>query len=238
MLNKVIIILTFSLFSTFVYGVNTEIYSNGSISADTLSLFLSMGNRSLGSELANEFASIYIEEAKAEGVNWDIAFVQMCLETGFLKFGGLVDDTQNNYCGLGSFDNRQGASFPTIREGVRAHIQHLKAYSSFDKLNKKVLDPRFSLVKRGSATNITELAGRWAEDSRYGSKLISLLKRVNNLESRGDVFLATVPINNVYTVEPSSVDLENISSKVEEIDIKSNKNIDNSAKKKKVGWLG
>ncbi len=177
-----------------MYGVNDKIFSYGNSSTETLARFLSRGNNELGEELVYEFASIYIEEAKLEGINWDIAFVQMCLETGFLKYGGLVEVGQNNFCGLGSFDNKQGASFSTIREGVRAHVQHLKAYSSTEDLNGVLLDPRFHLVQRGSAQNVNELAGRWAEDPKYGKKIISLLQRINHIEN-GDVILkAEVPM--------------------------------------------
>ncbi|OQY38764.1 MAG: hypothetical protein B6229_05105 [Spirochaetaceae bacterium 4572_7] len=235
MLNKVNIILIFSVLVTNIYGVNTEIYSKGSSSAKTLALFLYMGNESLGAEQANEFANIYREEAKAEGINWDVAFVQMCLETGFLKYGGLIHNTQNNYCGLGSFDGKQGASFSTIREGVRAHVQHLKAYSSFDSLNKQLVDPRFGLVRRGSATNVIELAGLWAEDTKYGHKLISLLKRVKSLESRNEVFLATVPLLKVKEIEFNSIDNENTGAKNSK---NINNNIEKNIEKKKIGWLG
>ncbi|MCK4504561.1 MAG: glucosaminidase domain-containing protein [Candidatus Aegiribacteria sp.] len=37
-------------------------------------------------------AALYIEECAFEGVNSDVAFVQMCLETGFLSFQGLVTE--------------------------------------------------------------------------------------------------------------------------------------------------
>lgn len=177
-----------------MYGVNDIIFSPGNSSSETLAHFLSNGNGELGEELVNEFASIYIEEAKLEGINWDIAFVQMCLETGFLKYGGLVEIGQNNFCGLGSFDNKQGASFSTIREGVRAHIQHLKAYSSTEVLNGVLLDPRFHLVQRGSAQKVNDLAGRWAEDPKYGIKIISLLQKINHIEDREFILKAEIPM--------------------------------------------
>ncbi len=189
MLNKLIIIPILFSIMTSVYSLNTKISSPGSFSIETLSNFLASGNSKLGSELTEEFASIYIDEAKYEGINWDVAFIQMCLETGFLNYGGLVNDSQNNFCGLGSFDNREGASFPTIREGVRAHIQHLKAYSSTSDLNGELNDPRFHLVKRGSVIDVMGLAGTWAEDPEYGVKLTSLLKRAKYLEYRDSILV-------------------------------------------------
>lgn len=189
MINLILIIL---VFITNIFGVNEKIFSKGSLSPETLSQFLLSGNNNLSGELVEEFATIYIEEAKYEGINWDVAFVQMCLETGFLSYGGLVDKDQNNFCGLGSFNNRKGASFPTVREGIRAHIQHLKAYSSTEDLKNELLDPRFHFVKRGSAINATDLAGRWAEDPHYGIKLIALLEKVHFLE-KTDIVLNDIP---------------------------------------------
>lgn len=188
MFKRLIFIHYILLLSYSAFGLNDKIYSVGSSSVETLTRFLSSGNRELGDELVKEFATIYIEEAKHEGINWDVAFVQMCLETGFLKYGGLVDTGQNNFCGLGSFESNKGAVFSTIREGVRAHIQHLKAYSSTEDLNGSLLDPRFHLVQRGSATVVTDLAGRWAQDPKYGIKLLALLKKISIIES-GDMIL-------------------------------------------------
>lgn len=192
MIRKMLIISLFVVLTSVIYGESVKIYSDGKSAFRTLSLFLSKGNSSLGQELTDEFAKIYIEESKIEGINWDIAFVQMCLETGFLKYGGLVEPGQNNFCGLGSFDSKKGASFPTIREGIRAHIQHLKAYATEDDLVGELIDPRFHLVKRGSANDVMALAGRWAEDPKYGIKLKSLLKRMNYLEYEDSILLASL----------------------------------------------
>lgn len=205
-MHKRLILILLILLNSYIFGVNDKIFSTGSISPETLAQFLSNGNKELGDELVNEFATIYIEEATFEGINWDIAFVQMCLETGFLKYGGLVDIAQNNFCGLGSFNNHKGASFPTIREGVRAHIQHLKAYSSVENLNNTLLDPRFHFVERGSAQKVTDLSGKWAEDPHYGIKLIALLKKIHIIES-GDVVLraevpSDIPMGAEYISDP------------------------------------
>lgn len=230
MLRKSLWILLLVVVHTTLFGVNHNIYSEGKSSSHTLAKFLAHGNKKLGKELTYEFADIYIDEAKKEGINWDVAFVQMCLETGFLKFGGLVEDGQNNFCGLGSFDSKKGASFPTIREGVRAHIQHLKAYSTTDDLKGTLIDPRFHLVQRGSAKNVYDLAGRWAEDPKYGVKLYSLLKRVDRLNS-GDVVLRAeisagyepvknVDITEVEIVEPVVMVIEKDKVEVVEVETK------------------
>ena len=124
----------------------------------------------------------YVEESRAEGINSDCAFVQMCLETGFLQFGNLVTPEMHNYCGLGATggDNR-GVSFDTERLGVRAHVQHLHAYATTEDktLKRDLIDPRYGFVKpRGKSPTIAGLSGTWAADPDYAIKLEQLLVRL------------------------------------------------------------
>ena len=103
----------------------------------------------------------------------------MCVETNFLQFGGATQPTQNNFGGLGSLEgNPEGASFPSARIGVRAHIQHLKAYGSTEPLVNAVVDPRFSFVPRGVAPTLEGLTGRWSDDPSYDTKIRSRLQQL------------------------------------------------------------
>ena len=86
-----------------------------------------------------EFCKLYLEEGEAEGVRGDFAFCQSCHETGHFRYGGQVLQQQNNFAGIGATNNSpigKGAWFNSQREGVRAQIQHLKAYASFNPLKK------------------------------------------------------------------------------------------------------
>ncbi|NPD47559.1 MULTISPECIES: glucosaminidase domain-containing protein [unclassified Lentimicrobium] len=155
------------------------IMDQGKSEIDHLSAMLQFYNPKIKSDQANQMAKIYVEESIAEGVNHDIAFCQMILETGFLKYGGDVKSHQNNFCGLGATGNREaGEYFPDVRTGIRAHIQHLKAYASIENINHKSVDKRFRFVKRGSATTIYALQGKWATDPQYDQKLENLLERL------------------------------------------------------------
>ncbi len=108
---------------------------------------------------ALELATMYIEEGQAEGVRGDIAFAQSIHETGYFDFSGTVQPEQYNYAGLGSTASGiVGLSFNSPREGIRAQIQHLKAYASTSDLNQDCVDPRFELVSRGSAIHVEQLA--------------------------------------------------------------------------------
>ena len=95
-----------------------------------------------------KFCQIYVEEAKAEGIKVEVAFMQAMVETGWLKFGGAVQISQYNFAGIGALDGgAQGATFKTVREGVRAQIQHLKAYANEKPLNNTQVDPKVPFGK-------------------------------------------------------------------------------------------
>ncbi|MBO8169366.1 MAG: N-acetylmuramoyl-L-alanine amidase, partial [Thermoanaerobacteraceae bacterium] len=99
-------------------------------------------------------ADLYYSIAPKYGIRADVALCQACKETGFFRFGGLVKPEQNNFCGLGATGpGNPGHSFPDRATGVEAHIQHLYAYATKDPLpaGVKKMDPRFDLVRRGSA---------------------------------------------------------------------------------------
>jgi hypothetical protein len=155
----------------------SNIMTEGIRSEKFLSHFLNSYNKKMDKKRASELAQIYIEEAKNEGVNHDIAFAQMCLETGFLTYNGSVKPIQNNFCGLGATNKFEpGDSFESIRIGVRAHIQHLKAYADHQKINTLLVDKRFKFIKRGSAKTVQSLTGKWATDPDYGDKIDRLLE--------------------------------------------------------------
>ena len=156
-----------------------EIMTNGKMSCDELAYFLNSNNPKISIQQAKDISKLYINESKTEGVNHDIAFCQMCLETGFMKFNNVVNKNQNNFCGLGTInENVCGHKFNSEKEGIRAHIQHLKAYASNKSLNNDLLDKRFHFVKRGISPTIDNLSGRWAADPEYGEKIKSLLLRL------------------------------------------------------------
>ncbi len=156
------------------------IMGQGLMSQAQLVSFFIGNNPGADLERVTLLAALYIEEAAFEGVNSDVAFVQMCLETGFLRFGGLVTENMNNFCGLGAVSAEQrGHFFPDERTGVRAHVQHLKAYGSTAPLVGELVDPRYSYVTpRGKSPGILGLSGTWAADRQYGAKIIEMLERL------------------------------------------------------------
>lgn len=129
----------------------------------------------------------YLSEGQAEGVRGDVAFAQSCLETGNFGFSGsAVILDQNNFCGMGVTANgMKGNSFDTAQLGIRAQIQHLKAYASTEPLNGECIDPRFQYVKRGCAEYVEWLGQQenpqgagWAAGAGYGGKILTILNAI------------------------------------------------------------
>ena len=132
----------------------------------------------------NDFVHIYYQEATAEGIRPEVAFAQMCNETGFLRYTGRVKIEQYNFAGLGAIDRDQSSnSFSSVREGIRAQIQHLKAYAVKNPtLKYPLVDGRFKYVTKGSAQYVEWLGTNenpnhygWATTPGYGNALRKII---------------------------------------------------------------
>ena len=140
-----------------------------------------------GASTINQFAQIVYEEAIAEGVKPEVVFTQCMKETAFLKYGGEVSPNQYNFAGIGATGSVHGATFENVRMGIRAQVQHLKAYGSLDKLINQCVDPRFNLVSRGSAKYVEWLGKKenpagsgWATSKNYGHDIVNMINVLLN----------------------------------------------------------
>lgn len=185
-----------------VNNTKTVIMSAGVAKRSQMISFLQKKNSSKSLSYIADFVDWTLEEAAIEGVNADILFAQMMLETGYLKFGGDVKEEQNNFAGLGAVGNgAPGESFPSIQIGIRAVVQHLKAYASTEPLKLECVDTRFKYVERGSARYVEHLGIKenpkgkgWAVAQSYG---YNILKLVNQLKSEVVVDVSRVSQFNV-----------------------------------------
>ncbi|WP_419031671.1 N-acetylmuramoyl-L-alanine amidase [Holdemanella porci] len=143
-----------------------------------------------GAANIEEFCQIFYEEAIAENIRPEVAFCQAMKETGFLQFGHDVKPDQCNFAGLGATGNGvAGNSFASVREGIRAQIQHLKAYATTDNLINACVDGRFNYVKRGSAPYVEWLGKKenptgdgWATGANYGTDIVARMKVLLNTQ--------------------------------------------------------
>ena len=127
-----------------------------------------------------DFCKTLYEEAQSEGVSPEVLYGQVMKETGYLKFGNLVQTNQCNFGGLGATGpGNPGYTFGSVREGLRAQVQHLKAYGSTEPLVNPCIDARFKYVSRGCAARTVDLNGKWAVPGvGYGESIDAIAKEV------------------------------------------------------------
>ncbi|MGI6722183.1 MAG: glucosaminidase domain-containing protein [Anaerovoracaceae bacterium] len=173
--------------------VKYEICGSSTVTADQLAAFYkSSGHtypafyKNTDAKTLTAFCQMYIDEAGAEGIRPEVPFVQAMLETGWLSFGGDVKISQNNFAGLGAVGGgASGNSFKTVRYGIRAQVQHLKAYASTAPLVKKCVDKRFGYVDRGCAPYVEWLGipdnpthQGWAATDNYGYMIVKMIYKI------------------------------------------------------------
>ena len=155
-------------------------------------------------------AKIYKKYAESRGgVNWVLAYVQAAKETGYGKFGGVLDESYHNPCGLknpsggGDYDPNAHKKFDNWEQGVIAHLDHLALYAAADGYPKtsyvdswkdealasnETYDPRhigwFGTTSGilGKAKDVLSLTGSWASDPNYGIELFRLYCDATNSE--------------------------------------------------------
>lgn len=151
------------------------------VSADRMWAFVASVNPDFSPDIARAFYDI----GRRYGIRGDVALCQAVIETGWFRFSGgtAVTPDQHNYCGLGVTSlGVKGHAFESVEEGVTAHMQHLYAYATRLPLPKgeRVVDPRFTLVRRGVASSWTDLNRRWAANDHYGESIMALFERLLN----------------------------------------------------------
>ncbi len=169
----------------------TKITGKAVATTEQMRAYIKARNSSVAQSVI-DMVPLYLSEGEAEDIRGDIAFAQSCLETGNFTFSGSsVKLQQNNFCGMGvAKDGETGSSFKTPQLGIRAQIQHLKAYANTTKLEQDCIDPRFDLVSRGCAPYVEYLGiqenpkGKgWAAGAGYGEKILKILDAIKGAGS-------------------------------------------------------
>jgi N-acetylmuramoyl-L-alanine amidase len=127
-------------------------------------------------------ADLYFKYAPQHGgVNPAIAYVQAAKETAYGNFGGVLDESYHNPCGLknasggGDTDKDAHQRFDNWDEGVQAHLDHLALYAGADGYPRSdTYDPRHFVTIKGKATTVNALGGKWAPSATYGQEINAL----------------------------------------------------------------
>ena len=125
-------------------------------------------------------AQLYWELAPSRGIRPDVAYAQSAKETGFGNFGGVIDASFRNPCGLkttaGGNDNDPDAHqrFTTWRQGVTACLDHLALYAGAPGYPRAVTpDPRHFPSISATARTVERLGGSWAPSPDYGISIVN-----------------------------------------------------------------
>ena len=175
-------------------------YSNAIMGASTLSAeamvaHLTDKNPEITKDYAARVANAYLTISQYYGIRGDIAFFQAMLETGNLKYGGEVDVSYNNFCGMKAHGDTEEkydyAKFATVEEGVEAHLQHIYCYASTQPLpsGRKLVDPRFYDWLRGRSTTWEGLSGIWAQPGYDPNEYASLEEAQDKHGTYGDIII-------------------------------------------------
>lgn len=169
----------------------TKIAGKSQATVQQIRTYLKNKNPKIPAIILQQAVPLYLSQGQIEGIRGDIAVAQSVLETGFWTFkGSAVTLDQNNFCGMGVTKNGlKGNSFSSIQEGIRAQIQHLKAYANKQPLKEKCVDPRFKYVERGcipfvDVLGIQENPKRqgWSAGAKYGPQILNILKDILNIK--------------------------------------------------------
>ena len=203
---------------------NIDIISNVDVSVESVEAWAKSKN---ATETFVSLASIYKKYGQARGgVNWVLAYVQAAKETGYGRFGGVLDESFHNPCGLkvpsggDDYDPNAHKRFDNWEQGIIAHLDHLALYAGAKGYPKTVYveswkteslsinetyDPRhigwFGTTSGilGKATNAIDLGNKWAPSSSYGVDLFRMYcdaVKVDYLEGKSNL---ESPINGFVT---------------------------------------
>jgi N-acetylmuramoyl-L-alanine amidase len=108
-----------------------------------------------------------------------VAYAQSAKETGYGNFGGVIDPSFRNPCGLkttaGGSDSDPDAHqrFTTWRQGITACIDHLALYAGAPGYPRpSTPDPRHFPSIRGTARTVERLGAAWAPAPDYGLSIV------------------------------------------------------------------
>ena len=119
------------------------------------------------------------------GVDPAVGYAQSFHETGGGRFGGVLDATYHNPCGLkttgggGNEERTAHTRFPSWREGVTAHLDHLALYAGAPGYPRQGSpDPRHFPSLKGTAKTVEALGGKWAPSPTYGQRVAQLARDI------------------------------------------------------------
>ena len=156
-------------------------------------------------KLAIELLPLFWRAAINNGIRPEILYSQALVETGYFNFGGVLNASFHNTCGLkttkggGDYEANAHMRFKSWADGIQAHADHLGLYAGAKncpkyspetknytnekyKANGTTLDPRHFTYLYGKCKTVKSLTGTWATDSQYDKKLMKFINEIQQTE--------------------------------------------------------
>ena len=159
-------------------------------------------------ELLIELAPKFWELAEKVGINPVGLFAQSAKETGYMKFGGVIDASYHNTCGLkntsggGNYDPDAHKMFDSWDDGIQAHIDHLALYAgAYGYPKSNTLDPRHFTFINGTADTWEALSGKWAPSESYGSSIVGMMHEIHNIVIGEASVIEEMPLTEVDSLK-------------------------------------
>ena len=148
--------------------------------------------------------------AEKNGINPVVMLAQVCCETGYFNFKGVLNASFHNTCGLkttkggGDYVANAHMRFSSWEEGLTAHADHLALYAGAKgfpkyspntkgyenekyKVNGTTKDPRHFTYLYGKCPTVEGLSGTWATDKNYAKTLLSIIDRIHSTKAPVEV---------------------------------------------------
>jgi N-acetylmuramoyl-L-alanine amidase len=156
-------------------------------------------------KLAIELLPILWKAANNNGIVPEIFIAQAMVETGYFNFGGVINASFHNTCGLkvnkGGSNTAASAHmrFKSWEEGIQAHADHLALYAGAPnfpkyapnckshpngayKANGTTADPRHFPYLHGKCKTVEELSGTWATNKKYAETILIIVNQIRNIK--------------------------------------------------------
>lgn len=128
-----------------------------------------------------DLAPLYERIALQHGIDPAVIYTQSAKETGYMNFGGAIDASWHNPCGLKtavaqSDEPLAHKIFKDWDEGITAMAHHLCLYAGVKGYPKKNSpdERQFASIK-GKAKTVEELGAKWAPSPEYGTDIVRMM---------------------------------------------------------------
>lgn len=176
-------------------------------------------------QLAIDLLDLYWHISVDNGVNPVVVYCQSMKETGYLRFGGVLNASFKNPCGLKNpsggdcYDPNAHKTFDSWSKGILAQVEHLALYAGkSDYPLKDTVDPRHFPYLKGKCPTVESLGGSWAPSSDYGHSLVRMCDEVKSMKVEEEVKGPITIEDALVIIEREVLELKtNISKKEEEV---------------------